>query len=115
MARNMTSSTGNALEDLGFPKVEAENLKVRSALMAILRAIIEEEGLTPARAAKLFRVTRPQISDLVRGKIDLFTIDTLVNMVAASGRRVDVSVVARKSPLEGCRPPSWQGPTRHSP
>lgn len=92
MATKLTRSTGNVFEDLGFPKAEAENLKVRSALMALIRAIIAEEGLTQARAAKLFGVTQPRISDLVRGKIELFSIDALVNMVAASGRHVAVSI-----------------------
>ena len=92
MAKKITHSTGNVFEDLGFPKEEAENLKVRSALMAFIRALIDEEGLTQARAAKLFGVTQPRISDLVRGKIELFSIDALVNMVAASGRHVDISI-----------------------
>jgi len=92
MTQKITHSTGNVFEDLGFPKEEAENLKVRSALMASIRAILEEEGLTQARAADLFGVTQPRISDLVRGKIELFSIDALVNMVAASGRHVDISI-----------------------
>ncbi|MHB1195010.1 MAG: helix-turn-helix domain-containing protein [Longimicrobiales bacterium] len=96
MARKITHSTGNVFQDLGFPKEEAENLKIRSALMAVIRAIIDEEGLTQARAAKLFGVTQPRISDLVRGKIELFSIDSLVNMVAASGRRVDISIEPSK-------------------
>jgi predicted XRE-type DNA-binding protein len=97
MGGKITRSTGNVFEDLGFPKEEAENLKVRSTLMAIIRTIITEEGLTQARAAKLFGVTQPRISDLVRGKIELFSIDALVNMVAASGRHVDVSVGTHKN------------------
>lgn len=97
MAKNITHSTGNVFEDLGFPKEEAENLKIRSALMAVIRAILEEEGLTQARAARLFGVTQPRISDLVRGKIELFSIDALVNMVAASGRHVDVSIATSKN------------------
>jgi len=96
MARKITHSTGNVFQDLGFPKQEAENLKIRSALMAVIRVIIDEEGLTQARAAKLFGVTQPRISDLVRGKIELFSIDSLVNMVAASGRRVDISIESSK-------------------
>lgn len=94
MADRITHSTGNVFEDLGFPKEEAENLKVRSTLAAILRAIIEEESLTQARAAELFGVTQPRISDLVRGKIELFSIDALVNIVAATGRHVEISVEA---------------------
>jgi len=92
MAKKITPSTGNVFEDLGFPKEEAENLRVRSALMATIRGILEEEGLTQARAAKLFGVSQPRVSDLVRGKIELFSIDALVNMVAASGRRVHISI-----------------------
>jgi predicted XRE-type DNA-binding protein len=92
MARKITHSTGNVFEDLGFPKEEAENLKVRSALMTTIRVIIDEEGLTQSRAAKIFGVTQPRISDLVRGKIELFSIDALVNMVAASGRHVGISI-----------------------
>lgn len=92
MAEKIIPSTGNVFEDLGFPKEEAENLKLRSFLMATIRAIIQEEGLTQALAAKLFGVTQPRVSDVVRGKIELFSIDALVNMVAATGRHVDISV-----------------------
>lgn len=62
----------------------------------LIRALIDEDGLTQARAAKLFGVTQPRISDLVRGKIELFSIDALVNMVAASGGHVDISIATSK-------------------
>ncbi|MGQ0736434.1 MAG: helix-turn-helix domain-containing protein, partial [Acidobacteriota bacterium] len=52
--------------------------------------------LTQARAASLFGVTQPRVSDLVRGKIDRFSIDTLVAMLGHAGIRVQV-VVGRKS------------------
>lgn len=96
MAEKITPSTGNVFEDLGFEKEEAENLKVRASLMATIRRIIDDEGLTQARAAELFGVTQPRISDVVRGKIELFSIDALVNMVAASGGQVDISVAMPK-------------------
>lgn len=92
MTEEITPSTGNVFEDVGFSREEAENLKVRSALMGKLRSIIEEEGLTQARAAEIFGVTQPRVSDLVRGKIDLFSIDALVNMLGSAGRTVEVSV-----------------------
>ena len=92
MSEKITHSTGNVFQDLGFPPEEAENLRVRSALMAIIRAIIAENNLTQARAAQFFGVTQPRISDLVRGKLELFSIDALVNMVAATGRHVDISI-----------------------
>lgn len=92
MSDDITRSTGNVFEDLGFPPDEAEILRVRSILMGSIRTVIEAEGLTQARAAKLFGVSQPRISDLVRGKIELFSIDGLVNMLASAGRHVEVSV-----------------------
>jgi predicted XRE-type DNA-binding protein len=91
-AMEITPSSGNVYLDLGFSSEEAENLKVRSALMISMRKIIEERELKQADAAELFGVTQPRISDLVRGKIELFSIDGLVNMLARAGLRVDVTV-----------------------
>jgi predicted XRE-type DNA-binding protein len=70
----------------------AENMKLRSSLMLALKEHIDKEGLSQSRAAKLFGVTQPRISDLVRGKIDLFSIDTLVNMLTAAGMHVELRV-----------------------
>lgn len=92
MSDEVTRSTGNVFEDLGFAPEEAENLKVRSTLMGRIRTIIESEELTQTRAAELFGVSQPRVSDLVRGKIELFSIDALVNMLASAGHQVEVSV-----------------------
>ena len=73
---------------------EAENMKLRSALMMELKGYIEREGLSQAQAAKVFGVTQPRISDLIRGKIDLFGLDTLVNMLASAGMRVEMHIAA---------------------
>ncbi len=70
----------------------AENMKLRSSLMLALRDHIAREGLTQARAAKIFGVTQPRVSDLMRGRIDLFAIDTLVNMLAAAGLRIELHI-----------------------
>jgi predicted XRE-type DNA-binding protein len=78
----------------------AENMKLRSGLMMALSDHIEREGLSQAQAAKLFNVTQPRISDLTRGKIELFSIDTLVNMLAAAGLHVDMKI-ARASARGG--------------
>lgn len=83
-------SSGNVFADLGFDQDEAEHLRIRSALMATLRQTLRERELTQAAAADLFEVSQPRVSDLVRGKIDLFSIDTLVDMLARVGVRVDV-------------------------
>ena len=90
--RNIVRSSGNVFEDLGFAPEEAEHLRIRSALMATLRQVIEDRGLTQAKAATLLGVTQPRISDLMRGKIDLFSIDTLVDMLARAGLQVKLRV-----------------------
>ena len=89
-------SSGNVFRDLGFSKDEAENLKIRTNLMIRLSKLIETRRLTQAQAARLFEVTQPRISDLVRGKINRFSIDTLVAMLSHAGVPVRV-VVGRKS------------------
>jgi predicted XRE-type DNA-binding protein len=96
MATKLRRSSGNVFRDLGFPPAEAENLRIRSELIARLRKMIEADGLTQAAAARFFGVTQPRVSDLVRGRIELFSIDTLVNMLAKAGVRVTVSTRTRK-------------------
>lgn len=90
MKSQITPSSGNVFLDLGFDAEEAAHLEVRSSLMFTLRSLIQERGLTQARAAKLLGVTQPRISDLVRGRIDLFSIDALVDMLARAGLKVAV-------------------------
>jgi len=88
----ITPADGNVFADIGFPPEEAENLLIRCDLMLDIEQIIEERGLKQKAAAKLFGVSQPRISDLKRGKIAVFTIDSLVNMLATAGFRVDVSI-----------------------
>lgn len=71
---------------------EALNMQMRSELMVALKKIIKAKGWTQAEAAKHLGVTQPRVSDLLRGKISLFGLDSLVNMVAAAGHTVDVKV-----------------------
>ena len=83
------ASVWDALEDSAG---EAAHIKARSSLMMAVVTHIEKNGLTQAQAAKQFGVTQPRISDLMRGKIDLFSLDTLVNMLAAAGLRVEIKL-----------------------
>ncbi len=96
MTTKIRRSSGNVFRDLGFDREEAEHLKLRSALMIEIRKVLETRGLTQAAAAALFGVSQPRISDVVRGKIDLFSIDTLIDMLAHAGVRVSF-VVKRKA------------------
>ena len=75
------ASVWDAIEDT---PAQAENMKLRSALMMALKDHIVGSGLNQSQAAKAFGVTQPRISDLMRGKIDLFALDSLVNMAGSS-------------------------------
>jgi predicted XRE-type DNA-binding protein len=88
MSTKVHRSSGNVFRDVGFEGEEAENLRLRSELMIQIRKLIEKRDLTQAAAAELFGVTQPRVSDLVRGRIELFSIDTLVNMLSSAGVRV---------------------------
>lgn len=86
-------SSGNIFLDLGFAAEEAANLLLRSNLMGELRRYIENQGLKQREAAEAFGVTQPEISYLVSGKIDRFSVDKLVNMLARVGKQVSVEIV----------------------
>ena len=87
-----TKGSENVFVDCGFPPAEAENLRIRAKMMMALTGYIQERKITQSRAARIMGVSQPRVSDLVRGKIGLFTIDTLVNMVTAAGLKVDVDI-----------------------
>ncbi len=89
----VTHGSGNVFADLGFDPEEAANLKLRSTLGIELARYVEAEGLTQTEAAERLGVTQPRVSDLVRGKLERFTVDALVNMLARAGRRVEVRVL----------------------
>jgi predicted XRE-type DNA-binding protein len=71
---------------------EAANLTLRSDLMDQIEELIKESGWTQAEAAKRCGVTQPRINDLLRGRISRFSLDALVNIASALGRKVTVSL-----------------------
>jgi predicted XRE-type DNA-binding protein len=89
MSHNPFASVWDAIE---ATPGEAETMKRRSSLMMALEQHIQTQGWTQAEAARRLGVTQPRVSDLMRGKIDLFGIDTLVNMLTAVG--LDVGAAA---------------------
>ena len=89
MSNERFASVWDAIEDTAEA---AENMKLRSALMMVLKKHIEAAGLSQVQAAKLLGVTQPRVSDLMRGKINLFGLDALVNMVAAAGLHIELRV-----------------------
>ena len=100
MKEKITRSSGNVFSDLGFPSEEAEYLKIRSTLMIHLRKTIEAKGMKQAEATKLLGVTQPRVSDLYKGKIHLFSIDTLVDMLSRAGIHIKLVVGSSKRKLK---------------
>ena len=96
MAIRVRRSTGNVFRDLGFGPEAAEHLRVRSELMIQLCKLLQKRRLTQAKGARLLGVTQPRISDLTRGKIDRFSIDTLVEMLGRAGVRVSFVMTRRR-------------------
>ncbi|MDO8944062.1 MAG: helix-turn-helix transcriptional regulator [Desulfobacterales bacterium] len=92
----ITPSSGNVFRDLGFSREEAEHLLIRSDLMIAVQKALEPRGLKQAEAAKILGVTQPRVSDLLRGRIDLFSTDALIDMLARLGIRVRL-VLSRRA------------------
>lgn len=86
----ITRGSGNVFVDVGFPPAEAENLQLRAQLMSRVRDTVR--GMSQREAAKRFGVTQPRLNDLLRGKIDKFSLDALVNILAHGGMRVEMKV-----------------------
>ena len=89
MGKERFTSVWDAIEDTP----QAENMKLRFALMMALKDHITRIEMSQSQAAKLFGVTQPRVSDLMRGKINLFGLDALVNMAAAAGLHVEMRVL----------------------
>jgi len=88
MKLKMTRSSGNVFRDVGFAPGEAEHLLVRADLMIKVQKLIDSKQLSQAELAKSLRISRPRVSDLLRGRIDLFSTDTLIDILARLGVRV---------------------------
>jgi predicted XRE-type DNA-binding protein len=88
MSTKQFSHVWDAIEDT---HAESESMKLRSSLMMTLAEYITHTKLNQSEAARLFGVTQPRISDLMRGKINLFALDALVNMATAAGLHIEMS------------------------
>ncbi len=89
MTQRSHDSVWDALED---SSEQAESMKLRSGLMMALDQHIARVGWSQQDAAAMLGVSQPRISDLVRGKIHLFSLDMLVNMAAAAGMHIEMRI-----------------------
>lgn len=88
----MTETFRNVWDALESDPAERESLKIKSRLMMSIEGYIKEQGMTQRQAAQKLGLTQPRVSDLVRGKIDRFTIDTLVNILARLGVHTEITL-----------------------
>lgn len=89
------ASVWDAIEDT--PQ-QAASMRARSTLMMELENIVKQRGMTQADAATMFGVTQPRISDLMRGKINLFSLDCLIDMATVAGLQPHVTIKKPKAP-----------------
>ena len=94
MAKKVVKSSGNIFLDLGFPSHEAAVMLLRAELAEALRVWMEREGLTQAQAAGRLKVRQPRVSEIVRGKVELLSLDYLVGLCAKAGIPVAARVAA---------------------
>jgi len=88
----ITKGSANVFADLGFGPQESQNLLLRSQTMIALVQWFNASGLTQAAAAKTLGVTQPRLNQLLKGKIEIFSLDALVNMATSAGMRVGLSI-----------------------
>ena len=89
---HITPETGNIFEDLGFDHQQAKKLKIKAQLMCEISEWIKAQHLNQEKASQLLHVTRPQVSDVLRGKPEKFTIDALIDMLERTGKQVTARV-----------------------
>ena len=91
----ITRGSGNVFRDMGFSKVEAENLRLRSDLMIRIVQFYRKTGMTQAAAAKMLGLTQPRLNALLKGRLGQFSLDALVNIASQAG--MNVRLVVKKA------------------
>ena len=94
VARKVTESSGNIFLDMGFPPHEAEVMLLRAKLAEALRVWMGRERLTQAGAAKRLGISQPRVSEIVRGKVELLSLDYLVGLCAKANVGVGLRLAA---------------------
>ncbi len=87
----------NLFVDLGFDFGEAEHLKIRADVMIHVQQLIAAAGRKQADIAKTLGITHLRVSDLLRGRIHLFSTDMLIDMLARLGVSVQLVLKPRRS------------------
>jgi predicted XRE-type DNA-binding protein len=94
-AVKITRGSGNIFSDLGLPDADAHMLKAR--VVIFIKALIEQRQLSQTEAAKLMGLAQPDVSKLLRGRFEGFSLERLLEFVRALGSDVEIKV---KSPAK---------------
>jgi len=89
MKRQRYVSVWDALEDTA---AEAANMRARSALMIAVRRKVESWKVSQTAAARRLGLTQPRLNDLMRGRIDKFSLDALMNLARPAGLAVRLEI-----------------------
>lgn len=90
MKKQRYESVWDAIEP---SRAQAANMKARAEMMIAIREAVATWGLTQAATAKRLGLTQPRMNDLLRGHINKFSLDALINLATAAGLAVRVEVI----------------------
>jgi predicted XRE-type DNA-binding protein len=86
----MSERYANVFDALGNTREEAVNMRLRAGAMLIIQQYVSELGTTQVKAAEALGLTQPRLNDLIKGRIDKFSLDTLFNLVSKTGKDIEV-------------------------
>ena len=97
------AGTGNVFADLGYADAKERTLKVELALE--VNRLLKQRKLTQARAAELLGIVQPHVSDLVRYRLNRFSVERLMQFLTQLGKDVEIRIATRpaRRPRTGVR------------
>ena len=93
---SVTKSSGDVFADIGLELTEEDRLKIQIAQTIVVA--INERNLTQVEAAEIMGIDQPKVSALMRGKLEGFSLQRLLNLVTALGRDVDIRIRRSRDP-----------------
>ena len=82
--------SGNVFSDIGV--AHPERVLARAQVMTRISAIIRERGLTQKKAAALLDIPQPKVSCLMNGKLSMFSLEHLFELLNALDRNVEIII-----------------------
>jgi len=93
-ATGSISSSGNVFADLGFDPAEAQIMKLRAEIMIRTAQRLKAQGWTQEEAARQLRITKADVSSLVKGHTENFSLDMLLTLAARAGLHPELRLLS---------------------